>query len=100
MTSLPMVFAIWAGRKDSITRPVEAVFHASYEFGRDHLEEIVRIESAQRGISAELAREYLTRHIAFELGAAEYEGLELFLACARTARAAVQFDMPRSALIK
>jgi chorismate dehydratase len=100
MTGLPMVFAIWAGLKESITRPVEAVFHASYEFGRDHLEEIVRTESAQRGISAELAREYLTRHIVCELGDAEYEGLEFFLACARAARTAAQFDMPRSALIK
>jgi chorismate dehydratase len=100
MTGLPMVFAIWAGWKESITRPVESVFHASYEFGRDHLEEIVRIESAQRGLRPELARQYLTRHIVYELGAAEYEGLELFLTCARTARTAAPFDMPRSALIK
>lgn len=100
MTGLPMVFAIWAGRKESITRPVEAVFHGSYEFGRDHLEEIIRIEAANRGLRPELAREYLTRHVSCELGAAEYEGLELFLACARTARNDTEFDMPRSALIK
>lgn len=100
MTGLPMVFAIWAGRKESITRPVEAVFRASYEFGRDHLEEIIQVESTRRGLRPELAREYLTRHVACELAAPEYEGLELFLTCARAARTAVPFDMPRSALIK
>jgi predicted solute-binding protein len=88
MTGLPMVFAIWAGRKESITPAVEAVFRGSYAFGRDHLEEIIRIESARRGIRPELAHEYLTRHIVCELGAAEYEGLELFLACVRAARTA------------
>jgi chorismate dehydratase len=85
MTGLPMVFAIWAGRKESITPEVEAVFHASYRFGREHLEDIIRIEAAPRGISTELAREYLTRHIICETTAAEYEGLELFLRYARAA---------------
>jgi|SRR5579863_4982073 len=86
MTGLPMVFAVWAGPKESITPEVEAVFHASYQFGRSHLEDIVRREAAPRGISPELAREYLTRHIICEIGPAESEGLELFLRHARAAR--------------
>lgn len=88
MTGLPMVFAIWAGRKEAITPEVESVFHASYQFGRDHLEDIIRIEGAQRGLSPDLAREYLTRHIVCTIGPAEYEGLELFLEYARAAREA------------
>lgn len=88
MTGLPMVFAIWAGRKQAITPEVEAVFHASYEFGRAHLDDIVRVEAGQRGISPGLAREYLTRHIVCELGPAEYRGLELFLDYVRDAREA------------
>jgi chorismate dehydratase len=88
MTGLPMVFAVWAGRKQAITPEVEAVFHASYEFGRARLDDIVRLEGGQRGISPDLAREYLTRHIVFELGSAEYRGLELFLDYARDAAAA------------
>jgi predicted solute-binding protein len=88
MTGLPMVFAIWAGRKEAITAEVEAIFRASYQFGRDHLDEIIRLEGASRGLSDELARQYLTRHIICELGATEYRGLELFLDYARAAREA------------
>ena len=88
MTGLPMVFAVWAGRKEAITPTVEAIFQASYEFGRDHLDEIIRMEAASRGLSEELARQYLTRHIACELGGAEYRGLELFLEYARAPREA------------
>jgi chorismate dehydratase len=88
MTGLPMVFAVWAGRKEAITPNVEAIFRASYEFGRDHLDEIIRMEAASRGLSEELARQYLTRHIVCELGGAEYRGLELFLEYARAPREA------------
>jgi chorismate dehydratase len=88
LTGLPMVFALWAGRKEAITPEVEAIFQASYQFGRHHLDDIIRVEAAQRGIRPELARDYLTRHIICELGSAEYQGLELFLEYARTAREA------------
>jgi len=88
LTGLPMVFALWAGRKEAITPEVEAIFQASYAFGRGHLDDIIRVEAAQRGIRPELARDYLTRHIICELRAAEYQGLELFLEYARTAREA------------
>lgn len=88
MTGLPMVFAVWAGRKEAITPEVEAIFQASYRFGRDHLDEIINTEAAARGLAPELARQYLTRHIVCELGAAEYQGLELFLEYARAAHEA------------
>jgi len=83
MTGLPMVFAIWAGRKEVITPEVEAVFRASHAFGRAHVDDIIRQEAAQRGIIPELAKEYLTRHIVCELGPDEYRGLDRFLAFAR-----------------
>jgi predicted solute-binding protein len=88
LTGLPMVFAIWAGRKEAITPEVEGVFQASYQFGREHLNDIIRIEAAQRGIGPDLAREYLTRHIICELGPAEHQGLELFLQYAQATQEA------------
>jgi predicted solute-binding protein len=88
MTGLPMVFAIWAGRKKAITPEVEQVFRASYQYGREHLEEIIWKEAASRGLPLELAREYLTQHIVCELGPAEYRGLDLFLEYARAGREA------------
>jgi chorismate dehydratase len=85
MTHLPMVFAVWAGRKRHITPEVIDALVESCRFGRAHLEDIVNIDAAARGIPEELAREYLTRHIVNELGPREYEGLELYLRYAREA---------------
>lgn len=93
MTGLPMVFAIWAGRKQAITPQVEAVFHASYKFGRAHLDDIIRMETALRRLAPDLAREYLTRNIVCELGAAEYRGLALFLDYARAAQEAARVSI-------
>lgn len=78
MTGLPMVFAVWAARANSPAH-APAPFLASLRFGLDHLDAIVREYHAKVGISADLARAYLTRHIAFELGEPEYSGLSLFL---------------------
>lgn len=87
MTGLPMVFAVWAGRKAAITPEVEAVFHASHRFGRDHVDDIIRTEAIPRGISPQLARDYLTRHIICEIGSEERAGLETFLRYAQATRA-------------
>jgi chorismate dehydratase len=78
MTGLPMVFAVWAARR-ALPQQDPAPFMQSLRFGLGHLEEIVREEHTKRRITAELAREYLTRHIVFELGAEEYKGLDRFL---------------------
>jgi len=83
MTGLPMVFAVWAGRREVSTPAVAAEFQQSCRFGRDRIEEIVASEAARRGLAPELAREYLTRHIVHELGEREYEGMRLFLSYAR-----------------
>ena len=85
MTGLPMVFAVWAGRKRHITTGVIDALTNSCRFGRDHLEDIVRIDGAERGFSADVARNYLSRHIVNELGSQEYEGLQLYLQYAREA---------------
>jgi predicted solute-binding protein len=79
MTGLPMVFAVWAGRKGTVTPELVAAFQESCRYGLDRLEEIVAVESAARGFAPELVREYLTRHIVHELGPRDYQGMELFL---------------------
>ncbi len=78
-TGLPMVFAVWAGRREVITPEVIAAFQESCRFGLDHLEDIVTAESAGRGLAPELVRDYLGTHIVCELGAAESAGMELYL---------------------
>src|SRR5581483_239557 len=75
MTGLPFVFAVWGARRQYDPEP----FSASLKFGMDHLDDIVASEHSSRGISAQLAHEYLTRHIQFDLGPQERAGLDLFL---------------------
>jgi chorismate dehydratase len=83
MTGLPMVFAVWAGRREAVTTQVAAAFQESWEYGRSRMDEIVTQESARREFPRELVREYLTHHIVHELGPREYEGMELFLRMAQ-----------------
>src|SRR5258708_18766465 len=68
-TGLPMVFAVWAGRKAVLTPEVADAFMASYRWGAAHTDEIVRQAAKQRGFPEALARDYVTRFIVYELGA-------------------------------
>ncbi len=81
-TGLPMVFAVWAGHPaglDGSSEKIEQAFRDSARFGLDHIEEIVQAEAPPRGIPEALARDYLTRHITFELGDDEIKGMQLFI---------------------
>lgn len=79
MTGLPMVYAVWAGRAAAVTEEVAGLFRESYRFGRERLDDIVLAESGPRRLPEALTRDYLTRVMVWELGPAEYEGLNLFL---------------------
>jgi chorismate dehydratase len=83
LTGLPMVFALWAGRKETVTPEITEVFRASWEYGRERMEDLVAQESARREFPRELVREYLTRHIVHELGPKEFAGMKVFLQMAK-----------------
>lgn len=80
LTGLPMVYAVWAGR---FPTDAQSILEKSYEFGRDRLEDIIAKEAVPRGFGKELAREYLSRHIVYRLGARHEEGMARFLELAR-----------------
>jgi chorismate dehydratase len=67
MTGLPMVFAVWSGKKEMMQPAYEQAFLDSCHDGLAHIDEIVRQQAPIRGVTEQLAREYLTRHIVFEL---------------------------------
>jgi predicted solute-binding protein len=79
LTGLPMIFALWSGRKEIMQPRSEQAFLDSCRSGLAHLDEIVTEQSAIRGITSQLAREYLSRHIVFELNDRDHEGLNLYL---------------------
>lgn len=79
MTGLPMVFAVWAGRKEVIHEPYGRAFLESCRYGLAHMDDLVRAEASARQFPADLVREYLTRHIVFELGERDYQGMRLYI---------------------
>jgi predicted solute-binding protein len=79
MTGLPMVFAVWAGRKEVIRGAYGQAFLASCRYGLAHMDDMVRAESAARDFSEAVVRRYLTHHIVFELGERDYEGMRLYI---------------------
>ncbi len=79
LTGLPMVYAVWAGRAAVNPEKAQPVFEASYQFGRQHIGDIVRTEAAERGFPPQLATDYLTRHIVYELHERHNRGLARFL---------------------
>ncbi len=78
LTQLPMVFAAWAGKPPLPAAELGEIARASFEFGKARLSDIVAAEYAQRGITQELAAEYLRHYIRFEIGPRELRGLETF----------------------
>jgi predicted solute-binding protein len=84
LTGLPMVFAVWGGRKQAVAAPgITEMFAASCRFGLERLEDIVRREAPARGLTETLAREYFLSNVTLELGPEEYRGMRLFLEYAR-----------------
>jgi chorismate dehydratase len=79
MTGLPMVFAVWAGRKQIIRSEYAAAFTNSLRYGVAHIDEIVKAESPARGFDEAMVRRYLTEHIVFELGDRDYAGMQMYL---------------------
>jgi chorismate dehydratase len=79
MTGLPMVFAVWAGRKEIIQPRYAGAFVDSYRYGASRMDEIVPLEAEARGFDDAVVRKYLTETIVFELGERDYEGMQLYL---------------------
>jgi predicted solute-binding protein len=95
MTGLPMVFAVWAARRGTVTPELASAFRESCRYGLERIEEIVAIEAPARGFAPEVVREYLTRNIVHELSEQDYRGMERFLEYAgRGAAAEMKFVTP------
>ena len=79
LSGLPMVFAVWAGKSQHINERLRRIFVDSCRFGLAHLEDIFASAPATHGVASAMAREYLTRHISFELDDTDRRGLARFL---------------------
>ena len=79
LSGLPMVFAVWTGAPRYITDEVRNSFIGSCRYGLECIDEIAESAPATHGVPATLARDYLTRHIVFELNDIDRRGLATFL---------------------
>lgn len=78
-TLLPMVFAVWAVKRDAADRVDEAAFVASKEYGLSRLDEIVAAESARLDLPPALVDAYLRDHIRYDLNKLKVRGMRRFL---------------------
>ncbi len=79
MTSLPMVFAVWAAKKSAAHDSLVETLNDSASYGRKHIEEIISVKSERLDFPPEQVRAYLTKHIRFGLGERERDAMRLYL---------------------
>ena len=75
LTGLPFVFAAWAIQRDAEKKELAALLRRAKADGLAHIEEIVQDATEA---TPEFLREYYTRNVWYELGAAEKQGLARF----------------------
>ena len=78
LTGMPFVFAAWMGRAEAITAPADATLRAAKRAGLANVEEIVERYAVPRGWPAEVAREYLTRYLQFDVEERQLEAIRTF----------------------
>ena len=78
LTGFPFVFAVWAVRGDARLGPLAAEFSESLQAGLRDLERIVEEAARELDLDQDVVRAYLTRHLSFNLGPAELDGMREF----------------------
>ena len=78
LTGLPFVYACWVARADVELGEVPQTLLNAKACGINKIAEIVQIESQKLSFPETLCRDYLTKHIFYELGDAEIAGLKKF----------------------
>ena len=78
LTGLPFVYACWVARGELELGQVPQTLLNAKEDGIKKISEIVRIESQKLGFPETLCRDYLTKHICYELSDSEIAGLKKF----------------------
>ncbi|HEY4088130.1 MAG TPA: MqnA/MqnD/SBP family protein, partial [Bryobacteraceae bacterium] len=53
-SGLPMVFAVWAGKKAHLTADVARAFQDSWQWGLGHIDEVIAAGAKERGYREEL----------------------------------------------
>jgi chorismate dehydratase len=82
LTGLPFVFAVWTARADVDLGDLPTRLADARRHGMEHLDEIVNQYAVPLGWPAQLAMEYLSRYLDFEIGPRQLQAIEQFYALA------------------
>ena len=85
MTGLPFVFAAWMSRAGVELGDLPQQLEQAKREGLAHVDEIVERFALPRGWPAQLARQYLTVNLQYDIGARQLEAIRLFHQLARKA---------------
>ena len=77
-TGLPFVFAAWMVRPGVPTAALAARLEAAKHLGLANIESIIARDAVPRGWPADVAREYLTRHLQFDITDRHLDAIRLF----------------------
>ena len=78
LTGLPFVFACWMARIDRNLEDLPEILARRREINRHRIPDIVAARAATSGWPENLATQYLGRILRYEMGAREFESVELF----------------------
>ena len=77
-TGLPFVFAAWMVRPDVELGPLPQILEQAKRAGLDHVDQIISRFALPRGWPADTARQYLTRHLEYDIGPKHLDAIRLF----------------------
>ena len=77
-TGLPFVFAAWMARSDVPLGDLPSQLENAKRLGLANVEAIIARHAVPRGWPAPIAREYLTRHLQYDIGPRHLEAIGLF----------------------
>ena len=78
LTGLPFVFAAWMARAGVDAHRAHDLLEKSKAAGLANIDAIIRTHGVPRGWPIDLARDYLTRHLTFNIGERELQAIRLF----------------------
>lgn len=83
LTGLPFAFAVWAARGDVNLGDLPRRLDAARERGMKHIDEIIAEHAIPRGWPGDLARQYLTQNLQFQIGLKHLQAIaEFYRRCA------------------
>lgn len=78
LTGLPFVFATWMAKRNADLPALSDLLSKAKQRGLADIDRIIARHAVPRGWPADLARQYLTQHLTFDVGERELEAIRTF----------------------